>query len=242
VPRAAVALSRLVRELRRLATERGDALGRRRDRASRRLEPTPRIGCVVSRAVRDAPLAALESRLDLACEIHERIVPLLIGMSLRLHGDGSLPEESRRAYGDALATMLAELRATVSRPPKPPKTPEETLGAALQRLQDEHPELAVDVRGGAEVPGAVAPLVAHFLGETILNVARHARPSWLAVSIHDRHGTLSIEVENDGVESKRTASGAGLRLIAQHALQYGAIVEFGASTAHRWRARLVVPT
>jgi hypothetical protein len=63
------------------------------------------------------------------------------------------------------------------------------------------------------------------------------------VRVDSADDTFTLEVVNDGVREGAggRGTGMGLRLASLEALQFGGVVEFGASESGRWRTRLVVP-
>lgn len=189
--------------------------------------------------------SALVGRLELAREIHDEVMPGLSAVSLALHADARLPEDARREYGERLGAALSALRATIAHVPEREQaaSPERSLGALLRGLADRHPGLPVRVHDScaASVPAHVAALADHFLNETLTNASKHARPSRVDVRVDELPDVLRLEVENDGLQRSDRAAGVGLRLVALHALEHGALVEFGASGGGTWRARLSIP-
>ncbi len=62
----------------------------------------------------------LQTRIDLARELHERVVQRLFGVSLVLGSDAALSDEARRRCGEEMHGALADLREALSRPLAPP--------------------------------------------------------------------------------------------------------------------------
>jgi signal transduction histidine kinase len=189
----------------------------------------------------------LGERLELAREIHERVMQRLFGVSLALSAaepllDGEL-ERCRTEMGEA----LAELRRALERPLAPLWGGEaSTLEAELERLAaapDGLP-LAVEWQSGVEVPAALEPLLQSVLGEALRNARKHAQPSRIEVAVSGTADTVMLEVRNDGVDPAiELSAGArmGLRLASYEALALGGLLEFGALDGDAWRVRVVAP-
>jgi signal transduction histidine kinase len=185
----------------------------------------------------------LGERLDLAREIHERVLQRLFGVSMALGASGSLsPEECDRCRLE-MQEAIADLRRALERPlaPLPPETGT-TLADELDRLRGT-PGVPVEVRWpeGVTVPLDLEPLAQSVLAEALRNIAKHANPSSVEVSVARDDDTFTLEVRNDGVRGGARGAGMGLRLAGFEALQHGGVVEFGAAGAGSWRVRLVVP-
>ena len=187
----------------------------------------------------------LQARIDLARELHERVVQRLFGVSLVLGSEGALSEEARRRCADEMHAALADLREALSRPLAPPTLDTgATLREELARLGRHYKDLplALDWEEGVEVPADVEPLAQSVLAEALRNAHKHARPTSVRVRVGRIDGAFLLEVRNDGAprEPATRGTGMGLRLAAVEALQRGALVEFGPEGGD-WRVRLVIP-
>ncbi len=185
----------------------------------------------------------LEQRIDLAREVHERVVQRLFGVSLALSGDHALEDETRRRCAEEVQRALADLRSAVGRPLGRPQRTKTTLGAEVQRLRHAHPDLGIQFDDSAPLlaPVALEPLAQSVLTEAIRNAHKHARPSRVGVRTSTRDGTFVLEVTNNGVRGRPRRTGMGLRLAAFEALQVGGLLEFGQRGEDIWQVRLVVP-
>ncbi len=185
----------------------------------------------------------LGERLELAREIHERVMQRLFGVSLALSAQKPLDDEERERCRVEMQEALSDLRRALERPlaPVAPETGT-TLAAELERLKSA-PAPGVDVDWPREVtvPGEIEPLAQSVLAEALRNIAKHAAPSKVAVRVASDADTFTLEVRNDGVGPGARGAGMGLRLAAFEALQHGGVVEFGTPEAGFWRVRLVVP-
>jgi len=187
----------------------------------------------------------LSDRLELAREVHERVLQRLFGVSLALSAEQSLDRAQRERCLVEMHEALADLRRALERPlaPLPPETGT-TLAEELERIR-QSPGMAVDVdwRGDFTVPSDLEPLAQSVLAEALRNIGKHAQPSRVEVLVARDAGTFTLEVRNDGTGSGVAAGaggGMGLRLAAFEALQHGGLVESGPVGGDCWRVRLVV--
>ncbi|MGH2982905.1 MAG: GAF domain-containing sensor histidine kinase [Solirubrobacterales bacterium] len=206
------------------------------------LAASTRLG--VSQTIRARELSA---RLDLARELHERVVQRLFGVSLALGSEHELNQEERERCAVEIQEALADMRATVARPLAPPSFDTgSTLREELERLRRhyDHLSLVVDWQAGVEVPKEMEPLAQAVLAEALRNCDKHSDAKQLTVQVGQAGGMFFVEVRNDG--SAGTAqgprgAGIGLRLAALEAIQNGGMVEFGPVGDGEWRVRLVLP-
>jgi signal transduction histidine kinase len=185
----------------------------------------------------------LQARIDLAREIHERVVQRLFGVSLVLGSEHGLSEEARRRCADEMQEALKDLRDALGRPLAPPSLDTgATLREELARLGRHYKDLPLELEWeeGVEVPEDVEPLAQSVLAEALRNADKHARPTGVQVRVGRTDGAFMLEVRNDGARSDTRGTGMGLRLAAVEALGRGALVEFGPEGGE-WRVRLVVP-
>jgi signal transduction histidine kinase len=188
---------------------------------------------------------ALGDRLELAREIHERVMQRLFGVSLALSAEKPLDRDERDRCLSEMQEALSDLRSALERPLAPVSTDTgTTLAAEVARLvQAPGGEGQVHVVWPDEVhvPLDVEPLAQSVLAEALRNIAKHANPSAVEVVVTGDEDTFSLEVRNDGVAPGARGAGMGLRLAAFEALQHGGVVDFGAPDEGSWRVRLVVP-
>jgi signal transduction histidine kinase len=186
----------------------------------------------------------LQSRIDLAREIHERVVQRLFGVSLVLGSEVGLSDEARRRCNEEMQGALADLREALERPLAPPPIDTgATLRAELARLGRHYHDLPLELdwQDGVEVPDELEPLAQSVLAEALRNAHKHAHPTSVRVQVGQSDGTFVLEVRNDGAQPGSRGTGMGLRLAAVEALQRGGVVEFGLEGDSEWRVRLVLP-
>ncbi len=185
----------------------------------------------------------LQARIDLAREIHERVVQRLFGVSLVLGSEHGLSEEARRRCADEMQAALKDLRDALGRPLAPPSLDTgATLREELARLGRHYRDLPLELEWeeGVTVPPEIESLAQSVLAEALRNAAKHARPTSVRVRVGRADGAFLLEVRNDGAQSGTRGTGMGLRLAAFEALGRGALLEFGPEGGD-WRVRLVVP-
>ncbi len=185
----------------------------------------------------------LGERLELAREIHERVMQRLFGVSLALSAEESFDDEERERCRVEMQEALSDLRRALERPLAPVSLQTgTTLAAELTRIASSPgPRVEVDWPQTVTVPAGVEPLAQSVLAEALRNIAKHAAASRVQVRVASDADTFTLEVRNDGVGSGVRGAGMGLRLAAFEALQHGGVVEFGVPEAGRWRVRLVLP-
>jgi signal transduction histidine kinase len=185
----------------------------------------------------------LGERLDLAREVHESVLQRLFGVSLALGAEQPLDREERERCRVEMQEALSDLRKVLERPLAPlrPETGT-TLATELEQVR-KSPGMAVEVdwRGDFTVPSDLEPLAQSVLAEALRNIAKHAEPSHVAVTVARDADTFTLEVRNDGARPGTADPGIGLRLAAFEALQHGGMVDFGPSGEDAWRVRLVIP-
>jgi signal transduction histidine kinase len=185
----------------------------------------------------------LGERLELAREIHERVMQRLFGVSLALSAEAPLGLAERERCRVEMQQALSDLRRALERPlaPLPPETGT-TLADELDRLASAAgAPVQINWPEDVAVPLDLEPLAQSVLAEAMRNVAKHADPSLIEVSVGRDAETFTLEVQNDGVRGDARGSGMGLRLAAFEVLQQEGVLEFGATEdGGAWRVRLVV--
>jgi signal transduction histidine kinase len=189
----------------------------------------------------------LGERIDLAREVHERVMQRLFGISLVLGSSTELRPEERIRCAREVRDALGDLRDALSRPLAPsPEGTGATLEEELSRLGRHYGSLPLEVNWdvGEPLPADLEPLAQSVLAEALRNADKHAEPRRVQVDVSRRDETLVLEVRNDGVAREDPAppggAGMGLRLAAFEALQRGGVVEFGRE-GDEWRTRLMLP-
>jgi signal transduction histidine kinase len=187
----------------------------------------------------------LQQRIDLARDLHERVVQRIFGVSMALSPQGALEDAARQRCADELQVALRDLRSALQRPlGRTPKATGTTLAAELERMGEQRADFVLHVDGPVpDIPLALEPLVQSVLAEAVRNARKHARVNSLVVRVRRADGLLALDVENDGVGKARRhrLPGAGLRIAALEAMQAGGVLEFGEHDPGTWQVRLVVP-
>jgi signal transduction histidine kinase len=187
----------------------------------------------------------LQQRIDLAREIHEGVVQRLFGVSLALSHDERLDADSQLRCAQEVQTALTDLRTALMSPLGHASRPTTvTFAEELQRVRALYPDLEIVLEGGGadEVPTSLEALAQSVLVEAVRNAHKHARATYVKVSLRNDGGTFVLEVRNDGVPAHSDGQGGvGLRLATLEALQYGGVLEYGEAETGAWQVRLVVP-
>jgi signal transduction histidine kinase len=186
----------------------------------------------------------LQQRIDIAREVHDRVVQRLFGVSLALDSDGDFPAEARKRAAAEIQHALGELKSVVQQPLARTSRPTPTtLAEEVERLSQSEGPPRIETSGNMSVPAELEALAQSVLREALRNAQKHATPTVVAVTAGETEGVFVLEVVNDGVNgARRQTTGMGLRLAAFEALQVGGFIEFGARDGDRWQVRLVVPT
>ena len=148
----------------------------------------------------------LQARIDLAREIHERVVQRLFGVSLALGSEHGLSEEARRRCADEMQAALKDLRDALGRPLAPRALDTgATLRDELARLGRHYKDLPLELdwEEGVEVPDSIEPLAQSVLAEALRNADKHAQPTTVRVRIRRVDGTFVLEVRNDGIRARQ---------------------------------------
>ncbi|HEY2437182.1 MAG TPA: hypothetical protein VGH93_08365 [Solirubrobacteraceae bacterium] len=187
----------------------------------------------------------LRQRIDLARDLHERVVQRIFGVSMALSPPGALEDAAQQRCADELQVALSDLRSALQRPLGPtPKATGTTLAAELERMMEQRAEFELRVDGPVpDIPVGLEPLVQSVLAEAVRNARKHAQASLLVVRVRRGDGVLVVEIENDGVSDgpHPRLPGAGLRIEALGAMSAGGVLEFGKRHPGTWQVRLVVP-
>jgi signal transduction histidine kinase len=185
----------------------------------------------------------LGERIELAREIHERVMQRLFGVSLALSAQAPLDDEQRERCRVEMQQALGDLREALERPLAPlgERPLGQTLADEIARLEETMDTLTVTWAEGASVPPAAEPLAQSVLVEALRNIAKHAEATRIELTVDGDEDTFTLEIRNDGVGSAARGTGMGLRLAAFEALQHGGVVDFGSPAPGEWRVRLVLP-
>jgi signal transduction histidine kinase len=187
----------------------------------------------------------LQQRIDLARDLHERVVQRLFGVSMALSPSGALEAEARERCAEEVQIALSDLRSALRQPlgpaPKPTRT---TLAAELERLGAQWGDLDLEIDGPLpELPTELEPLAQSVLAEAVRNVRKHSRARSVIVRVRRAEGLLMLEIENVAAGPRRSAGppGVGLRIAALEAVNAGGLLEFGRRQTGIWQVRLAVP-
>ena len=186
----------------------------------------------------------LADRIDLARDIHERVVQRVFGVVMALQSGALLDEADQGRAAAELGAALDDLREAMARPlaATPKVVTSFSLREEVGRLAANSPEVDVGWPDDVDIPAIFEPVTQSVLGEAIRNARRHAAPGRIEVAVRGDADTVELEITNDGVgAAQRGGAGMGLRIAAFEALQHGASLTFGPDGAEHWHVRLVLP-
>src|SRR3954447_3299509 len=142
----------------------------------------------------------LQHRIDIAREVHERVVQRLFGVSLALDSDGDFPAEARKRAAAEIQIALSELKSVVQQPlgrtSRPTPT---TLAAEVERLARSDSPVPIEAIAPIDVPPELEPLAQSVLREALRNAMKHANPTRITVRAGQAGSVFLLEVANDGV-------------------------------------------
>lgn len=186
-------------------------------------------------------------------DLHDGAQQRLVSLSLELQvarralgddGDPAVRLSLDRAADEAIAA-LAELR-DLALGIHPLILTESGLGAAVETLADRSSiEVAIDI-GPARYPSAVEGAAYFVIAEALTNVTKYAQASRAIVRVSEQDGSLSVQVDDDGIGGADPRSGSGLRGLADRldALEGTLAVSspIGGGTRVSARIPTIVPT
>ena len=185
----------------------------------------------------------LQQRIDLARDIHERVIQRLFGVSMALDGEGDLPADARARCAFETQAALHDLREALQRPlgPRAAGDRDDALQRGGAARRGPIPDLGVSLEEGSvsDVPAALEPLAQSVLREAVRNAQKHARPSWVGSGRAASMARSSLR-SSTTVSSDRPARWDGAPPGGFEALQAAgwSSSEPGPGT---WQIRLVVP-
>lgn len=187
----------------------------------------------------------LADRIDLARDIHERVVQRVFGVVMALQSGALLNPDDQHRCAAELGGALNELRDAIQRP-LAATSREVAFGfrEELDRLaaSGSDPTLRIAWQPDVEIPPSLEAVTQSVFGEAIRNARRHAEPTTIEVAVRGDVDTVELEISNDGVDAPLPGgAGMGLRIAAFEALQHGASLTFGPDGPSRWHVRLVLP-
>jgi signal transduction histidine kinase len=188
-----------------------------------------------------------EERRRLERDLHDGAQQRLLSLGLALQlaraelGPGANGATTLLGEAEAeLAAALEELRE-LAQGIHPAVLTEHGLGPALKTLAARSP-LPVELQQVPDerLPAPVEAAAYFVVSEALANVAKHAHASAAAVSVTCEHGSLVVEVEDDGVGGAEPRTGSGLAGLADrvHALDGRLTIESAADRGTRLRAAL----
>src|ERR671934_191872 len=155
----------------------------------------------------------LYERIQLAREVHERVMHRLFGVSLVLSSELELDPADRERCRNEIREALGDLRNAIERALGPrPHALATNLRAELGRLEQGYADVPVTVHweGDAEVPERVQALAHTVLRESLRNASRHAAPTEHVARAAGASGFVSKDWDAEDVAKAVRMVGMGM--------------------------------
>ncbi|MDE3723995.1 MULTISPECIES: sensor histidine kinase [Nocardiopsis] len=185
-------------------------------------------------------LVVLEERDRIAKDLHDVVIQRLFASAMtlmstmRLISSQEAGERVQRTI-DELDATIREIRSTIFALQNPPSRQDTSLRGRILKLAENtayslgcHPGVSLDGPIDASVPDEVGEQLLAVLGESLSNVARHARATEVHVSVTveetattGRPTTLTLTVTDNGVGLPEEGRRSGLRNMDERARALG---------------------
>jgi signal transduction histidine kinase len=140
-----------------------------------------------------------------------------------------------------LQTSLAELRE-LARGIHPAVLTDRGLGPALDAVVARAPvPVTLELEAADRLPPPVETAAYFVVSEALANVAKYARASQASVAVRRVNGRVTVEVADDGVGGADSASGSGLRGLADRVAALDGTLSLDSPPGHGTRLRAEIP-
>jgi signal transduction histidine kinase len=209
----------------------------------------------------EARRAASEERVRIARDLHDvlahdiSLISVQAGVALHLLDEH--PEQARpalQAIRDASGDALGELRSVLDilrqgeAAPRQPTAGLRDLDALVARSRATGLDVVVegtDAVADAQVPPGVDLAAFRVVQEALTNVVRHARAERATVRFTCGSGTLTVQIDDDGVGpapgADRSPGGRGIVGMRERARALGGDLDAGPRPGHGFRVRARFP-
>ncbi len=214
------------------------------------LGKTAALAATARSATRQAMRAReLEARIDLAREIHERVVQRLFGVSLALSGEGELDAETRErcARGAAGGAAGSARRGPAAARPPARRRRARRSSTSCAGSSASTRDLGLRLVAGDAGAGPRAPRAARAVGARRGDPQRAAstqQPTMVDVSVARADGTLVLEVVNDGARERSGGRTDRAWACGSRRSRRSSTADCSSSAraaGRRWQVRLAVP-
>jgi signal transduction histidine kinase len=196
-------------------------------------------------------MVLLEDRGRIARDLHDHVIQQLFGTGLELQSVvGALPPGPTADRVDhavsGLDTAIAQIRTAIFALSSSETDCADTVRHRIIDVVNEvaaglprTPHVAFAGPVDLAVTGALADDAVAVIRESLTNVVKHAAAQQTSVSVAVVHGTVIIEITDDGVGAKPGPRRSGLANLEARARTYGGDFSFESepgNTRSRWRA------
>lgn len=195
--------------------------------------------------MRESRIKALQDRITLARDIHDRVVQRLFGVSAALGNTGGLATKDMDRCRTEIGSALMDLRSSLAlvlkehddRPVR--KIDSESLKTLAARFP-----MKTSVQWSVQhpIPSEICYLIEDLVQETLTNTRKHSGGSRAWVRGEVENEWLLVEVEDDGpsVPEREVRFGLGLHLLSRQVLGAGGELH-QLQGEHGWLVRCQIP-
>lgn len=192
--------------------------------------------------------ASDQARRRIERDLHDGTQQRLVSLGLAARAaEASVPagQDGLRAELSRIAAGLADTAADLqefSRGIHPAVLSERGLGPALRSLaRQSSVPVDLDVATGARFPEPVEIAAYYVASEALANAMKHARASYVEISLTARDGSLLLSVRDDGVGGADPARGSGLAGLADRVEALGGSIRVHSAAGAGTRIAVRLP-
>ncbi|GAB4514906.1 MAG: hypothetical protein OHK0046_17640 [Anaerolineae bacterium] len=203
-------------------------------------------------------IAIAEERSRLARDLHDSVTQQLYSLSLlvegwrRLHQAGKLElsPDHLIEIGGIAQQSLKEMRLLIYELRPDTLDSEGLLDALHRRLNTVEERTGIRTRIIADtlinLPAPIENGLYRIAQEALNNVLKHARAEHVVIQLREAHGTISLEIRDDGrgfdLAAARDTGGIGLSSMQERALQIGATLKVESTPGVGTSIEVILPT
>ncbi|NJL87877.1 MAG: sensor histidine kinase [Leptolyngbyaceae cyanobacterium SM1_1_3] len=198
--------------------------------------------------------ATLQERNRIAREIHDSVGHSLVAQSIQLENvDMLLPANSglladhlhkARQLGREALQHVRQSVATLRHHPLQGKTLSAAIAALLHEFQQTH---AVPIEAEVQLETEPSPEVAtafyRIIQEALTNISKHAQADRVKLSLRDRSGSLTLQIQDNGqgFDPSQNTTGFGLQSMRERTTALGGSFYLQSQPAQGCQIQVVMP-